>query len=543
MSSSRRYLLYIPLFLATCTLIGGLVGPGAGTLVAASQASQRTPVPPSDEDLKASIESFTKVYDVVDQNYADRLSSDKALYKGAIPGMLRTLDPHSNFFDPKEFAGLREEQHGLYYGIGMLIGAQPRTGKPMVIHPFGGTPAYKAGIRPGDMLVEVNDKRVDTLNTTEVAEMLKGPKGTKVQVVVSREGAQKNITFNLVRDEIPRNSVDTAFWVKPGIAYLRIQSFTETTSKEVEDNLKSLGEQNVKGLILDLRENPGGLLQEGVATAGHWLDRGQVVVSHRGRAFSEKPYVARGSQFGEAYPIVVLVNRYSASAAEIVAGALQDHDRAWILGDVTFGKGLVQTVYPLSDNTGLALTTQHYYTPSGRLIQRNYSNISFLDYYYGKRGESKDPTDVKQTDLGRTVYGGGGITPDEKFEAVKLDAFELNAARKNAFFGFSAAYFSSHETKLPKNWVPDESVLENFHSYLIKQGVQFTEADWARDHDWLRNQLRAEMYVTAFSYEDSQRITVEQDAEIQKAIDAMPKAGTLLAQSKARFEKQRASIR
>ena len=173
---------------------------------------------------------------------------------------------------------------------------------------------------------------------------------------------------------------------------MRIQSFTETTSHEVDDNLKALGEQNIKGLILDLRENPGGLLQEGVATAGHWLDRGQVVVSHKGRAYSEKPYVARGSQYGESYPIVVLVNRYSASAAEIVAGALQDHDRAWILGDVTFGKGLVQTVYPLNDNTGLALTTQHYYTPSGRLIQRNYCNISFLDYYYGKRGETKDPT-------------------------------------------------------------------------------------------------------------------------------------------------------
>ena len=154
---------------------------------------------------------------------------------------------------------------------------------------------------------------------------------------------------------------------------MRIQSFTETTSHEVDENLKALGSRTSKGLILDLRENPGGLLQEGVAAAGHWLDRGQVVVSHRGRAYAEKPYVARGSEYGESYPIVVLVNRYSASAAEIVAGALQDHDRAWIMGDTTFGKGLVQTVYPLSDNTGLALTTQHYYTPSGRLIQRDYS--------------------------------------------------------------------------------------------------------------------------------------------------------------------------
>jgi carboxyl-terminal processing protease len=538
LSSHRRYPLYALLFLAVFTIVGGKFGPG----VFAASAAQKNVSPTSDDDLKASIESFTKIYDVVDQNYADKLSADKAIYKGAIPGMLRTLDPHSNFFDPKEFAGLREEQHGSYFGVGMTIGPQPRTGKTMVIHPFGGTPAYRAGIRPGDVLLQINDKRVDTATSTEIADMLKGPKGTKVQVTVSREASAKPLTFNLIRDEIPHNSVDEAFWVKPGIAYMRVQQFTETTSKEVEDNLKRLSEQNIKGLILDLRENPGGLLQEGVAVAGHWLDRGQVVVSHRGRAYAEKPYLARGSQYGEGYPIVVLVNRYSASAAEIVAGALQDHDRAWILGDTTFGKGLVQTVYPLSDNTGLALTTQHYYTPSGRLIQRDYSNLSFLDYYYGKRTQAKDPMDVKQTDLGRVVYGGGGITPDEKFEAPKMDAFELSSMRKNAFFDFSAYYFANHSTKLPENWVPDENILNDFHEYLMKKGVDFTEADWTRDHAWLRDELRQEMYVTAFSYEDSLKIGVEQDPEVQKAIAAMPEATKLLAMSKHRYEKQRASL-
>jgi carboxyl-terminal processing protease len=536
--SHRRHTLYALLFLAALTIVGGKFGPS----VFAASPAQRNVSPTSDDDLKASIESFTKIYDVVDQNYADKLSADKAIYKGAIPGMLRTLDPHSNFFDPKEFAGMREEQHGSYFGVGMTIGPQPRTGKTMVIHPFGGTPAYRAGIRPGDVLLQINDKRVDTATSTEIADLLKGPKGTKVQVTVSREGAPKPLTFNLVRDEIPHNSVDEAFWVKPGIAYMRVQQFTETTSKEVEDNLKRLGEQNIKGLILDLRENPGGLLQEGVAVAGHWLDRGQVVVSHRGRAYAEKPYLARGSQYGEGYPIVVLVNRYSASAAEIVAGALQDHDRAWILGDTTFGKGLVQTVYPLSDNTGLALTTQHYYTPSGRLIQRDYSNLSFLDYYYGKRTQANNPMDVKQTDLGRVVYGGGGITPDEKYQAPKLDAFELSAMRKNAFFDFSAYYFANHSTKLPEGWVPDENILNDFHEYLMKKGVDFTEADWTRDHAWLRDELRQEMFVTAFSYEDSLKIGVEQDAEVQKAIAAMPEAAKLLAMSKNRFEKQRASI-
>ncbi|MFL6415185.1 MAG: S41 family peptidase, partial [Bryobacteraceae bacterium] len=184
---------------------------------------------------------------------------------------------------------------------------------------------------------------------------------------------------------------------------------------------------------------------------------------------------------------------------------------------------------------------QHYYTPSGRLIQRDYSNISFLDYYYGKRGQSTNPTDVKQTDLGRVVYGGGGITPDEKFETPKLDGFQLNVARKNSFFNFSAHFFSTHDAKLPDNWAPDEALLNDFHDWLMSQGVQFTESDWTKDHSWLRDTLRTEMYVTAFSYEASQRVAVEQDPEIAKAIDAMPKAAKLLAESKNRFEKQRAS--
>jgi carboxyl-terminal processing protease len=357
-----------------------------------------------------------------------------------------------------------------------------------------------------------------------------------------REGSTKPLTFNLIRDEIPQNSVDEAFWVRPGIAFIRIKSFTsETTNRELEDSLHALGERNIRGLILDLRDNPGGLLSEGVSVAGHFLDRGQVVVSHKGRVFSEKPYLARGSQFGENYAMVVLVNRYSASAAEIVAGALQDHDRAIILGDTTFGKGLVQTVYQLADNTGLALTTQHYYTPSGRLIQRNYSNISFLDYYYGKRSEAKNPQDVKQTDLGRVVYGGGGITPDVKFDAPKPDEFETNILRHFALFNYSAHWFATHDSHLQQGWSPDENVLNDFHDYLMKDGVTFSEADWTRDHEWIRSQLKAQMYIAGFSYEDSLKVTVEEDPEVAKAIAAMPQATDLLAQSKGHFEHQRAS--
>ena len=522
MARRRRTLLFVLLIIVICSIMGGVFGPGLQPVSAADGGPE--------EDLKASIKQFTKVYDVVEENFADKLSSDKAIYKGSIPGMLRTLDPHSNFFDPKDFQALREDQRGHYYGVGMTVG--PRNGKTIVIAPFGGSPAYKAGLRPGDVILEVNDKHTENLSTSEIADLLKGPRGTHVQVVVAREGVEKPISFNIVRDEIPRFSVEEAFWLKPGIAYMHISAFNENTSKEMEDNLKRLGENNFKGLVLDLRENPGGLLNEGVAVAGHYLRKGEVVVSHRGRASAEKPYLARGSSSGQNYPIVVLVNRYSASAAEIVAGALQDHDRGWILGENTFGKGLVQTVYPLPENTGLALTTAHYYTPSGRLIQRDYTNISFLDYYYGKRTDTKNPLDVKSTDSGRTVYGGGGITPDEKFEPPKYNKFQTDLLRKFAFFNFSAKYFGGRDSKLPKGWEPDQNVLNDFHKYLLSQNVPFTEAEWAENHTWIAQQLKREMYATAFSFEDSQKVAVEVDPMVAKAIDAMPEAKALLDKSK-----------
>jgi carboxyl-terminal processing protease len=512
--------LFVFLFVLLCALLGGLLGPGLTRVSAATGP---------EDDVQASIHRFTRIYDVVEQNAATKPTADKAIYKGAIPGMLRTLDPHSNFFDPKDFAALRDDQRGEYFGVGMYVGE--RNGKTIVIAPFEGSPAYKAGLRPGDVIVAVNDKHTDNMTTSEIADMLKGPKGTNVTVIVGREGVDKPITFNITRGEIPRNSVEKAFWLKPGIAYMKITSFNETTSKEMDENLSRLGEENMRGLVLDLRDNPGGLLNEGVKVAGHWLRKGEIVVSHRGRASADKPYTATGSPQGLHYPMIVVVNGYSASAAEIVSGALQDHDRALIVGDTTFGKGLVQTVYPLDDNTGLALTTAHYYTPSGRLIQRDYTNISFLDYYYGKHAEQKNPLDVKMTDAGRTVYGGGGITPDEKIPTPKLNKFQTEVLRAYAFFNFTADYFGSHSTKLPAGWSPDLNVVEQFHDYLLKKKVSFTEADWAENHTWVQQQLKREMYITAFSFESAQKVQAENDPVLGKAVSYLPEAVALLDKS------------
>jgi carboxyl-terminal processing protease len=521
MKLNRRSWIVVPTVVLFCSMLGGILGPEISNVAAAT----------SEDDINAAVKTFSNVYALVEDNFADKVAPEKAVYRGAIPGMLRTLDPHSSFFDPRDFQLLREDQRGHYYGVGMTVA--PRDGKTIVIAPFLGSPAYKAGIRPGDLILQVNDKSTENLRTDEVADLLKGPKGTQVQVTIAREGTEKPLVFNITRDEISRKSVKDAFWLKPGIAYLHIEQFNDNTSREVEEAMKRIGENNVKGLVLDLRDNPGGLLNEGVAVADRFLQKGQTVVKHSGRASAEKPYIARNGNGGKEYPIVVLVNRYSASAAEIVAGALQDHDRAWVFGENTFGKGLVQTVFPMVENTGLALTTARYYTPSGRLIQRDYTNKSFFDYYYRKNLDSKNMQDVKMTDSGRTVYGGGGIAPDEKFELPKGNRLQAIMIRSYAFLNFTAHYFASHDRKkITKDWEPDQGVLHDFKQYLTKENIQFTEAEFTENQDWIKQQIRREVFISVFSVEDARRMGVETDPMVQKAIDALPKAQELLSNAK-----------
>ena len=336
------------------------------------------------------------------------------------------------------------------------------------------------------------------------------------------------IVFNIVRDEISRKSVPEAFLLKPGVGYIKIEQFNETTGREFEEGMKSMDEDSLKGLVLDLRSNPGGLLTEAVSVVDHLIPKNDVIVSHKGRNSPERVYTARNGNHGRSYPIVVLVNRNSASASEIVSGALQDHDRAWILGDNTFGKGLVQTVYPIVENTGLTLTTAKYYTPSGRLIQRDYSNVSFFDYYYRNNTAARNPADVKMTDGGRTVYGGGGISPDEKFVPEKLDPFETDLLSKFAFSNYTKHFFAIHKEKLPSGWNVDTATMDAFHQYLLDQKIEFTEADFPRDYDKVRRRLQAEIYKTGFSVDEAQKYETMTDPEVEAAINAMPKAEALL---------------
>jgi carboxyl-terminal processing protease len=425
---------------------------------------------------------------------------------------------------------MREDQKGHYYGVGMQVGPLP-NGKTAVKAPFPGSPAYKVGLRPGDIIVSVDAKPTEGLTPTEIADLLKGPQGTAVKIVISREGVAEPMVFTVIRDEISRKSVQDAFWIKPGYAYLKILSFAESTSREMEENLRRLGESNIRGLVLDLRENPGGLLNQGVAVADHFLPKNALIVSHRGRSAPEKAFVAEHGNHGREYPMVVLVNRFSASAAEIVSGALQDHDRALIMGETTFGKGLVQTVYPLREGTGLALTWAHFYTPSGRLIQRDYTGKSFYEYYFHRDENARDPVDVKMTEGGRTVYGGGGITPDEKYETPKLDRLQVDLLR-SGLFNFTRSYFGTHPATLAKGWMPDDAMLEDLKSYLKTHGTALTDAAFAKHHDWVRRYLAKEMYTTAFNVDDSDAMFARTDPEVEKAVETMPKASALLESAK-----------
>ncbi len=502
MNQNRRGFVVIFTVLVASAVFGWVYGPSVRATSSEAQDSQ------------SSVREFTTVLDVVQSNYAEPVDVDKEVYQGAIPGMLRVLDPHSNFFDARQFALLREDQRGKYYGVGMIVA--PRDTHTVVMAPYVGAPAYNAGLRPGDVIVKVDDKPTDGLSTSEVADLLKGPKGTVVKIVVTREGYNDPLTFTVTRGEIPRHSVDIAFLLKPGIGYVRLSSFNETTDHEIADALRELNASNLDGLILDMRGNPGGLLNEAVAVGDMFLEKNQLIVSHHGRTSPERRYYAvRGNQ-GVTIPLVILVNNNSASATEIVSGSVQDHDRGLIVGETTFGKGLVQTVTPLSENTGLALTTARYYTPSGRLIQRDYKSIS-----------------IKLTDSGRQVTGGGGITPDIVVAAPKLTKFEQELFRADVFYpaeagvgGFTRFYLGERPT-ITHEFAVDDEVMHQFRNYLSKKNMRFSEAELADNLDWIKRKIKQEVFMSTFGMQEGYKVLLEADPQVLKGVEAVPQARAL----------------
>ncbi|MGH9775527.1 MAG: S41 family peptidase [Candidatus Acidiferrales bacterium] len=524
MKSSRRGIIVLFCVLALSAILGGMYGP-PGRASAASV-----------NDAQDSLRSFTRVLSIVQRNYADPVDSEKAIYDGAIPGMLRVLDPHSNFFDPKQYALLREEQHGKYYGVGMTVG--PRENHTVVLSPFVNSPAYKAGIRPGDIISKVNGKICDGLTTLEVADMLKGPKGTDVHIALVRQGWDSPIEVTVTRDEIPRPGVDYYSMIRPGIGYVRASSFNETTSDDLHEALQHLDFAHLDGLILDLRGNPGGLLNEAVGVADAFLDKNQLVVSHHGRASPERRYYAVNGNRSVIVPLVVLINGQSASASEIVAGAVQDHDRGLIVGETSFGKGLVQSQVILPEDTAMLLTTARYYTPSGRLVQRDYKNVSLYDYLYNHN--SPKPTEVKLTDGGRQVFGGGGITPDVVVPAPKINAFQETLYRHMVFFPYEVYMpfnqmgvgdftrsFLASKPDVPRDFAVNDAVIADFRHYLETSGIKFTDADIQDNLAWIKMKIHREVVTSVYGQNDGYRVELQDDPQLLKAIEEIPQAKAL----------------
>src|SRR5881394_3902964 len=518
MKPERRGLVLAVIVVAASAALGGIYGPN----VRATTSSY--------DDTQNSVRNFTEVLDTVQANYAEKVDVDKIVYEGAIPGMLRQLDPHSNFFDARQWAQNREEVRGRYYGVGMSV--VPRGDHTIVMTPYVGTPAYKAGIRPGDVIVRIDDKSAQGLTTPEIADLLRGARGTLVKITVSREGYTDPLFFTVMRDEIPHHAVELAFEVKPGIGYIKLSGFNEKTDGELGDAMKQLNASSLDGLILDMRENRGGLLDEAIAVSDMLLDKNQLIVSHRGRTSAERRYYAVRGNRGNNMPLVILVNGNSASATEIVSGAVQDHDRGVIVGETTFGKGLVQTVTPLSENTGLALTTARYYTPSGRLIQRDYKTVSLYEYHY-ERKVPEHPTEIKLTDSGRQVTGGGGITPDIIVSEPKLNKFQQVLFRDDVLFpaetgvGGFTRYFLGTKPTVNKDFEVDDNVMRAFREYLSKHNVRYTEPEMAESQDWLKRKIKQEVFMSVFNMQEGFKVLLEGDPQVQKAVEAIPQARAL----------------
>ena len=508
------------------SILGGLAFVIAGSLAGGLAGGRAAGL---SEKTGDQLGTFSQILSVVQARAADQVDARVAI-EGSIRGMLGVLDPHSNYLDPEDYRNMLEEQNGSFSGLGIVI-SKPSLDKPLtVISPLEGTPAWNAGIRAGDVISQIEG--TDTLDMTidEALRRLRGPKATRVTITVSRPGYDDALHFTITRDDIPTNSIRQAFLIRPQIGYVKIENFTRTTDRELSERIRALQKQGMTRLVLDLRRNPGGLLEQAVRVADRFLQKDQIIVYTQGRiSGADQEYRASGTSQRIDFPLVVLVDRFSASASEIVAGAIQDHDRGLIVGRTTWGKGLVQTVYPLSHDAALALTTARYYTPSGRLIQRDYNSRE--DYLLHEEDEEelvRDPKEIRHTDAGRTVYGGGGIRPDVLVELDPTSKFVDSLERGQTFFHFAVDYNVRHKG-VTKGFEVTPAVLQEFQAFLDKRKVKWSAAEFDEDRDRLKGEIREAIMSTLFGGEEAYRVQVEHDRQVQRALELFPQAQQLAA--------------
>lgn len=511
------------------TLIVAMAG---ATLFGGFYGSHLFGATPANAELTKRMKEYTDLLNAVTNWSAEDIGSDKFVY-ASIDGMLRALDPHTSFLEPKEYTDMQDRQKGTFYGLGILV--TKRNDQVTVITPLEGTPAARLGIRAGDVISEVEGVSTDDLSLDEVVKRLKGPKGTTVHIKIKRIGMKEPIPLTITRAAIPTNSISNVLMLGNGTGYIRIKDFTSTTVRELDQAMEKLEAQGMQRLVLDLRMNPGGLLDAAVGVSDMFLDKGQMIVYTKGRTpDSMQEYTAPGKHAQFDKPVVVLVNRGSASASEIVAGAIQDHDRGLVVGETSWGKGLVQSVYTLQYGAGLALTTSKYFTPAGRNIQRDYTSV--YDYYMADETENGPEVPLSQreqfkTDTGRTVYGGGGITPDVIVKQPTLSRTTQLLEVRSAIFNYAVEYAAKHP-ELTKDVAVTPAIVEEFvrHASLAEIASETdirAALTQAEDRKYIERALKAEIVAAKYGYDASYPYRLQGDAQVEKALEVFPEAQKL----------------
>jgi len=475
--------------------------------------------------------AFSNALAVIETNYVDEVDTDRLIYS-AINGMLQTLDPHSRFMDPRTYSQMRERQEGRYYGLGITI--QVINGDIKVIALFEGSPAYMKGIRRGDVIAEIEGESAKGWTSDQAVTSLRGPKGSMVNIGIRRLGYDALIPLAVMRDEINIQTILGAFMVSESTGYIRLRDFSETTDRDLGVALEELAIQGMQQLLLDLRDNPGGPLDQAIRVANRFLPRGDMIVYTRGRVQnSDQDYYAREDSDFADLTLIVLVNRNSASASEIVAGAIQDHDRGLIVGETTFGKALVQSIYPVSQGAGLALTTARYYTPSGRLIQRPWDGTfdEYLNYSLQDQERERDHsiTDLKYTDSGRHVYSGGGIEPD-RFLGRRLFT-------RQAFSDYAQRYSASGDTRITeqgqdrinvdRDFEITDEMLSDFTDFVAQKRIMIDDDELSKDEAFVRAMIRYYIDLDLFGVGDARRHLVEIDPQATFALSLFADAKAL----------------
>ena len=498
------------------------------------------------EEIPRYYDAFATALAAIETHYVDDVDVERLVYQ-AVNGMLQTLDPHSSFMDPRSYAQMRERQEGRYYGLGISINVI--DGNITVMSLFEGSPAYRKGIRRGDVIARIAGEDAKDMTSDEAVRLLRGPKGSAIAISIRRMGYDELIDLMVERDEITIATIQAAFLVDDATGYVKLGDFSETTDVTLRRVLHKLKGEGMRRLILDLRNNPGGALDQAIKVSNQFLPRGDLIVYTRGRTDnSDQDYHAREASEFTTLPLVVLVNRSSASASEIVAGAIQDHDRGLIVGETTFGKALVQSIYPVSHGAGLALTTARYYTPSGRMIQRPWDG-TFDEYLtYSTREQNPrthSPTERKYTDSGREVYSGGGIEPDHRINGA-IEGFNpsrlgrLLAARQE-FASFAERFSAEGDTRITadhrgrrvvaEGFVLDDELMSEFKEHVGGRGLRIDEAAFAEDETFIRSMIRYEIDVALFTVEEARLNLFRTDPQAQRALELFDEAERLLDSS------------